>query len=365
MVTLSILGFILPILFHVLAFLVKASITALKVSLKASQVALKVAHTTAKVTYKTGKFAYKAGKYTYKAGKKVTQATKNTVSNLASDTESDARFNLNKVGNEEQQIDKGLKTAGKVAGQVTVFALKTAIKTLQFVVSLLRTVATILLSANLASLFIAVVVLMMCISLIVASSTAGTMNYKGGSISASKKDSKLDSTQISGDASTWLGACELTWSTCQTKVREAGQSSNGYVYGGGKMTFKINGTKHTWVHRDCSGTVSLALNVFGIKGFWASSGMKTANLKGFKILTIGKDIKSVMDLRAGDIIIAPGSHVQVVAEDGKKDGKLKSYNWGSDTNCMKKQPYVVNYRYEGGYIKDTHNYTHVQRYVGE
>lgn len=363
MVTLSILGFILPILFHVLALLVKASITALKASLKASQVALKVARTTAKVTYKTGKFAYKAGKYTYKAGKKVTQATKNTVSNLASDSVSDARFNLNKVGNEEQ-LGEESKTAGKVAGQVTVLALKTAIKTLQFTVSLLRTIATILLSANLASLFIAVVVLMMCISLITASATAGTMNYKGGSISTSKKDSKLDSTQISGDASTWIGACELTWSTCQAKVKEIGQGGNGYVYGGGRLTLKINDKKHTWVNRDCSGTVSLALNVFGIKGFWTSSSISTAKLKGFKLLKIGEDIKSVEDLRAGDIITDPGSHVQVIVEDGKKGGKLKTYNWGSDDNCMK-SPYVVTYRYEGGCIKDGHTYTHVQRYVGE
>lgn len=325
-------------------------------------VALKVAHKTAK------------------AGKQVVHTAKNTVNNLEAEADgnSDARLGLNKVGHEEQ-INKSMRKTGELAVKATVFAVKVAIKSLQAIVTLLRVCATILLSVNITSLLISVVVLMLCIALIGASISAGAGDYKGTTTTASSKDSKLDSTQISGDASTWVGACKLTWDAGQAYAKK---HNGGYQDLWGK-TLTINGKKYRWSVNDCSGTVSLALNVFGVKFSGNTSTYALAkSMKGFKKLIVGKDITS-MDLQPGDILVARGDavidgqamggsgdhHVQVVTESLSKKGKSKTYNWGSSKCATRKQPYDETYWYEdsvGGCIRDGgHHYKIIWRYVGE
>lgn len=287
------------------------------------------------------------------------------------------KFTLNSTADSAKRSAKRVAKGTKIAVKGSIQIAKAYIKTLKLIINLIRFLISFLISIATGSALGTFVVVIICISVISSSVVAvanGGLSFGTGGVQTESEESNEDVNFGDVDTSSWLSIVDSTWKSCQAWGKENKMWEK--LYGKGRSAVPpmyINGKKRKWV-TDCSGTVSLCIQVLiDDDEYYKPSGCMTSipdQVKDyFTLLKIGTDIKSVSDLRPGDIVVAPGSHTEVVAQvlsDSGGDNVLK-YNWGSDKNCKYDMPYKTTYVMSGNTIKEGswHTYTYVWRYIGK
>ena len=159
---------------------------------------------------------------------------------------------------------------------------------------------------------------------------------------------------------------QKAWLDCVIKLEtEMAKQNPKYAKNGETTKFKWDNKEYTWRY-DCSGTVSLCLQIYNncISSPLSGDGfVNQGSLTGFTKLKTGEDIIAVTDLKPGDIMCCAG-HVEVVESIGS-DGKVDIRSWGDENQAKNGGKSSTTYKYsDKAIVKGSHKYTVVWRAKG-